>query len=71
MNIPSQTGHGTRLADMGKENPGDRPEWLGLFQGSLFEPGAIPELSTSRATAAQIDRCFAFLRSPDLPTDFD
>ena len=37
----------------------------------FFRPDAIPELSTPRVTAAQIDRCFAFLGSPDLPADFD
>ncbi len=37
----------------------------------FFKQDAIPELSTGRVTSAQIDRFFEFLRSPDLPTDFD
>ena len=37
----------------------------------FFKQDAIPELSTDRVTSAQIDRFFEFLRSPDLPTDFD
>ena len=37
----------------------------------FFNQDAIPELSTGRVTSAQIDRFFEFLRSPDLPTDFD
>ena len=37
----------------------------------FFKQDAIPELSTGRVTSAQIDRFFDFLRSPDLPTDFD
>ena len=37
----------------------------------FFKQDAIPELSTGRVTSTQIDRFFEFLRSPDLPTDFD
>ena len=37
----------------------------------FFKQDAIPELSTGRVTSAQIDRFFEFLRSPNLPTDFD
>ena len=37
----------------------------------FFKQDAIPELSTGRVTSAQIDCFFEFLRSPDLPTDFD
>ena len=37
----------------------------------FFKQDAIPELSKGRVTSAQIDRFFEFLRSPDLPTDFD
>ena len=37
----------------------------------FFKQDAIPELSTGRVTSAQIDRFLEFLRSPDLPTDFD
>ena len=37
----------------------------------FFKQDAIPELSTGRVTSDQIDRFFEFLRSPDLPTDFD
>ena len=37
----------------------------------FFKQDTIPELSTGRVTSTQIDRFFEFLRSPDLPTDFD
>ena len=37
----------------------------------FFKQDAIPELSTGRVTSAQINRFFEFLRSPELPTDFD
>ena len=36
-----------------------------------FEPDALPELSTLRATRAQISRMFDHHRDPGLPTDFD
>jgi ADP-ribose pyrophosphatase YjhB (NUDIX family) len=37
----------------------------------FFAENALPELSTSRVTAAQIRRMFEHLRQPDLPTDLD
>ena len=37
----------------------------------FFGEDALPELSTSRVTVAQIRRMFEHLRQPDLPTDFD
>ena len=36
-----------------------------------FERGALPELSTPRNTAAQIERLFVHHDHPNLPTDFD
>lgn len=36
-----------------------------------FEPGALPELSVNRTTAAQIRRMFDHVADPSLPTDFD
>lgn len=36
-----------------------------------FSANALPELSITRVTAAQIARFFTHLRQPDLPTDFD
>ena len=37
----------------------------------FFDEHALPELSLSRITPAQIARCFEHARQPDLPTDFD
>ena len=37
----------------------------------FFGEAEIPELSLSRVTPWQIQRCFEHLRNPDLPTDFD
>jgi ADP-ribose pyrophosphatase YjhB (NUDIX family) len=37
----------------------------------FFAENALPELSTSRVTVAQIRRMFEHLRQDDLPTDFD
>ncbi len=38
---------------------------------AFFAPNAIPALSLSRVTPAQIVRLFEHYRHPDLPTDFD
>jgi len=37
----------------------------------FFPLDALPELSTGRATAAQIRRMYEHQRHPDLPTEFD
>lgn len=37
----------------------------------FFGQGEIPELSISRVTPWQIQRCFEHLRNPNLPADFD
>ncbi len=37
----------------------------------FFGEHELPELSLTRVTPAQITRCFAHLRQPDLPADFD
>ncbi len=38
---------------------------------AFFGEHAIPELSLARVTPGQIARCFAHLREPGLPADFD
>jgi ADP-ribose pyrophosphatase YjhB (NUDIX family) len=40
-------------------------------EGAFFTAGALPELSIARVTPGQIARCFAHLRDPVLPTEFD
>jgi ADP-ribose pyrophosphatase YjhB (NUDIX family) len=37
----------------------------------FFAEGEIPELSISRVTPQQIQRCFEHFREPELPADFD
>jgi ADP-ribose pyrophosphatase YjhB (NUDIX family) len=37
----------------------------------FFGEGEIPELSITRVTPRQIQRCFEHLRDPNLPADFD
>jgi hypothetical protein len=37
----------------------------------FFGEAEIPELSTTRNTPWQIQRCFEHLRNPNLPADFD
>ena len=38
---------------------------------AFFAEDEIPELSISRTTRPQLQRCFAHHRNPSLPTDFD
>jgi ADP-ribose pyrophosphatase YjhB (NUDIX family) len=38
---------------------------------AFFPPDALPELSVTRVTAAQIAHCFEHERHPEWPTDFD
>jgi len=50
----------------GKAKPGIETDAVGFF-----EDAALPELSTARASAAQIHRMFEHVRNPAWPADFD
>ncbi len=47
------------------------PDPLETAEPSWFGERSLPELSTNRVTAEEIQRMFEHHRHPDLPTDFD
>jgi ADP-ribose pyrophosphatase YjhB (NUDIX family) len=68
---PPHPGHIYKLFFLCTLIGGTAQPSLETSAAQFFAEGALPELSMSRVTDAQIRRMFVHHRQPDLPTDFE